>query len=141
MLPAIWPGDIVSISCQGTEEPDYPDVVLFKAERRLFVHRVLRSENGRLITRGDALPHCDPPVDVADVIGVVTEILRVRGSELVSMPVGRPSSGRRALAFVIRRSELARTIVLKWRRTFSQLSSVGMLGEESPGIDPPLRSG
>ena len=72
MLPAIWPGDIVSISCQGTEEPDYPDVVLFKAERRLFVHRVLRSENGRLITRGDALPHCDPPVDVADVIGVVT---------------------------------------------------------------------
>jgi len=59
--------------------------------RRLFAHRVVRTAESELITRGDALTDRDPPLRASEVLGVVVGI--IRGSRPV--PARAPSGGGR----------------------------------------------
>jgi signal peptidase I len=78
MLPAIRAGDILVVRRCAIEDFVSGDVVLFRSEQRLFAHRVTRKQPGAgaavLITKGDALSRCDPPVDSSQVLGRVTAI-------------------------------------------------------------------
>ncbi len=109
MLPALWPGDILIIRNQP-KTPSAGEIVLFLRYGRLFAHRVVRTMESELITRGDALPDRDPPVHLSEVLGVVVGVIR-DGPELV--PVAPPSYLQALVAFAIRRSEALYRMVLR----------------------------
>jgi signal peptidase I len=85
MVPAILPGDLVSIHRANLQDISLGEVVLFLREGRLFVHRVVArkvaahasdSDEPFLITRGDRLRHTDPPVSAPELLGRVVSIER-----------------------------------------------------------------
>jgi signal peptidase I len=85
MVPAILPGDLVSIHRASLQDISLGEVVMFLREGRLFVHRVVGrkvaanandSDAPFLITRGDRLPHEDPPVSAPELLGRVVTIER-----------------------------------------------------------------
>jgi signal peptidase I len=109
MLPAILPGDVLSIRQVSAAQAAAGDVVLFRREDRFFVHRVLRREAGGLVTRGDALAAADPPVADSELLGKVVAIER-RGR-----PVGpAATAGRRLASWVFARSPLAGRLFTRW---------------------------
>ncbi len=109
MLPALWPGDILIIRSRATA-PSTGEIVLFLRYGRLFAHRVVRTMESELITRGDALPDRDPPVHLSELLGVVVGVIR-DGSALV--PVTPPSLWQALVAFAVRRSEALYRMVLR----------------------------
>src|SRR5581483_11098755 len=78
MMPAIWPGDVLQVESSEGKVAAIGELVLFKRYERLFAHRVVRRGAGWLVTRGDAVPGCDPPIAESEVLGVVTGIIRGR---------------------------------------------------------------
>ena len=94
MLPAIRPGDIVTVRSGEPAEASPGDVVLFMRENRFFVHRVVRSEMSGLVTRGDAVPAEDPPVQPYEFLGFV--VATQRGPRLLPL-AGRLLSRLKAL--------------------------------------------
>jgi hypothetical protein len=89
MLPAVWPGDIVTIQRKEPSALLPGDIVLVECPGRLRLHRLITTrEDRRLVTRGDSLATDDPPVMPEEVLGIVTSIQR-RGS--VFSPPRRPS--------------------------------------------------
>ena len=104
MLPAIWPGDILSILPCGIAEAGLGDIVLFTRQGRLFAHRVVSRLGECLVTQGDGVPDPDPPVRPGELIGRVFEIIR-RGKTL--RPKARLSLGERIAAALASRSASA----------------------------------
>jgi len=82
MVPAVQPGDILSIQRANTSEISPGEIVLFARGGRLFAHRVLSTAGSSaqpcLITRGDRLPQNDPPVFASHLLGRVVSISRSR---------------------------------------------------------------
>jgi hypothetical protein len=85
MVPAILPGDLVSVHRANLQDISLGEVVMFLREGRLFVHRVVARkvaacENDPdepfLITCGDRLRHQDPPVSELELLGRVVSIER-----------------------------------------------------------------
>src|SRR5690349_17522257 len=80
MLPAIWPGDTVTVRGIQIAQLQLGDIVLFGRDDRLYAHRLIRKfiRDGRefLITRGDRHRQSDPPVSAEEVLGRVESILR-----------------------------------------------------------------
>ena len=85
MVPAMLPGDLVSVRRAGLDEISAGEVVLFLQNGRLFVHRVVgrnvvsaagNTEEPCLITRGDRVRHDDPPVSSKELLGRVVSIER-----------------------------------------------------------------
>jgi signal peptidase I len=85
MVPAMLPGDWVSVRRAGLDEISAGEVVLFLRNGRLVVHRVVgrnvvsdagNTEEPCLITRGDRLRHDDPPVSSKELLGRVVSIER-----------------------------------------------------------------
>ena len=85
MVPAMLPGDLVSIRRASLDEISVGEVVLFLQNGRLFIHRVVggnhvsaagNTEEPCLITRGDRLRHDDPPVSSRELLGRVVSIER-----------------------------------------------------------------
>jgi signal peptidase I len=72
MLPAIAPGQSVVVKC-GLE-PAVGDVVLFRSNSQIMVHRVTARAGPWLMTWGDANWLPDEPVEVSDVIGVLGDV-------------------------------------------------------------------
>lgn len=104
MLPAIWPGDILSIHPCGSAEAGLGDIVLFTRHGRMFAHRVVSRSGECLVTQGDGVPEPDPPVKPGELVGRVFEIIR-RGKTLRPKP--RLSLGGRLTAALARRSASA----------------------------------
>jgi signal peptidase len=111
MLPAIWPGDVLLVRPLGDTHFAKGNIVLFLRDGRLFAHRVVDRSGDRLITRGDAVPDCDPPVSASELLGVVAGIVRHDGSMRV-VP-SAPPMRHRMIAFAVRHSQLAYRMVLK----------------------------
>jgi signal peptidase I len=113
MLPSVWPGDVLVIDRATSKQVSKGDIVLFRRDRRLFVHRVLRkageSGNAAVLTRGDALPATDPPVSSNDLLGKVSLILR-NGQAIE--PRQRWRIFERAIAALARHSDIAARIVV-----------------------------
>ncbi len=80
MQPALYPGDLIVYRRIG-HEPVRGDLVVFRYDGTLVVHRVMRVRpDGSLVMRGDANADADPaPVDGDSV----------RGTVIAVMPVGR----------------------------------------------------
>jgi len=80
MLPAVWPGDTLVIERVASHEVRQGDIALFRRERRIFAHRVVGKNvdpgGETILTRGDSMPQCDPPVPNSDLLGRVCFILR-----------------------------------------------------------------
>src|SRR5579859_8146337 len=71
MLPAIWPGDRLTIRPAGAARPAVGEIALTIWPGGLRAHRVIaRSEQG-VITRGDALETADPLIANAAILGTV----------------------------------------------------------------------
>ncbi len=80
MMPALNPGDVISIQRAAIEEVSPGNIVLFSRGGRLFAHRVVEKLGGpddlRLITRGDRLRRNDPPVSQSELLGRVIRAQR-----------------------------------------------------------------
>lgn len=80
MLPALWPGDQLTIESIAHGELVPGDIVLVMRDHRFFVHRLIKSlwDQGRLswITKGDAAPRRDVAVFANELLGRVTNIQR-----------------------------------------------------------------
>lgn len=76
MLPAIRPGDVLTIRRHHPEELHPGQVVLYSHNGRLTAHRVLSVFGGLLLTQGDSLPTMDLPVQAHEVVGRVVSIER-----------------------------------------------------------------
>jgi len=74
MLPAIWPGDIVTIHSVRLSDVSRGDLVLFFRGQRFFVHRVLDVSDDSLLTRGDSVLGPDLPVSSQELLGRVVSI-------------------------------------------------------------------
>ena len=69
MLPTIRPGQRVVVQCG--RDPVVGEVVVFRRDDRVMVHRLTARSGTWLLTWGDANWLPDEPVDSADLIGVV----------------------------------------------------------------------
>jgi len=76
MLPAMWPGDVVTVRRLCIDEFLPGQIVLFRQKEKLTIHRVRRVAHSHLVASGDSLPCCDPPVSAEQVIGRVVSIER-----------------------------------------------------------------
>jgi signal peptidase I len=76
MLPFILDGDVVLVAPSGKSEILVGDVICYeKSPGRLFLHRVIKRDGERFVTKGDALAFTD--VVIADqVLGRVVAIER-----------------------------------------------------------------
>ena len=114
MLPAIWPGDILSIRRGDIAEALWGDIILFGRGGRLVAHRVVErtvcQDGIQWITRGDSLPGNDAPVSCHEMLGHVTAI--ERGSRRFIPHHSVPS---RLASWILSRSEIA-TCLLLWFR-------------------------
>ncbi len=91
MIPAIWPGDLLTIKPVGTSFPEIGEVVLTLNERGLQAHRVVERQetapSTAIVTRGDAMTVCDPVAPTSAVLGLIVarngRRLRAAPSQLV----------------------------------------------------------
>src|SRR5207237_3650565 len=66
MLPALWPGDCLTIRAHSIEEVQQGDIVLYARGGRFFIHRIMRKcpsgEETFRITRRGCMAEEDPPL-------------------------------------------------------------------------------
>jgi hypothetical protein len=80
MLPALWPGDLMTVQSAGIADIGLGEIVLFRLNRSLCLHRVVQNTGGSLITRGDSVPDPDPPVQPSAILGRLVAVQRGRRS-------------------------------------------------------------
>jgi hypothetical protein len=99
MLPSVWPGDLLTIQSVGADEIVPGDIVLVLRDSRFFIHRLVESRRDQVgilcITRGDAMPHNDPPNAASELLGRVAGIRR---ADQIFVPGRRLSTFHSALA-------------------------------------------
>jgi signal peptidase I len=120
MVPTLWPGDLVSVHCCDPSELEPDTIIVFRQEQRLIVHRLVHQAGGRLITRGDARPSLDEPVEPGNIVGRVENVMRN----------GRPVNPRfslwqKAVAAALRRSEWCTWFFLRFS---SRMRKMGVAG-------------
>jgi signal peptidase I len=112
MLPAVWPGDILSVHSHGVMAVLPGDIVLFGREGRLVAHRVVGrticQDTIQLVTRGDSVEGSDAPVSSHELLGRVTAI--ERGSRQL---IPAQSVGSRLISWILCRSGLATRMLLR----------------------------
>ena len=101
MLPALWPGDLLTVHSRQPEDVKRGEIVLYMRRGRFFIHRIVRTnpsdQDAFLITRGDSMPKNDLPVRRSEFLGKVTEIRRA-GS--IVLPARRLSRCSRILGYL-----------------------------------------
>jgi signal peptidase I len=120
MVPTLWPGDLVSVCCCDPSELQPDSIIVFRQKERLIVHRLMHRAGGRVVTRGDARPSLDDPIDPGDIVGRVENVMRN----------GRPvnpqlSVWRKTVAAALRRSEWCTWFFLRFS---SRMRRMGLPG-------------
>jgi signal peptidase I len=128
MVPALWPGDLVTVRRPDLSELQPGSIVVFRQNERLVVHRLMHWVGDRVVTRGDARPRRDQPVKASEVIGRVDSALRN------GRPVNlQPSLWHSVLASVFRRSQGCTEIYLRLASRMRRFGAGGaVLEPESP---------
>jgi hypothetical protein len=103
MLPVLWPGDLVSVRRCDFSHLQPGQIILHGQRQNLTLHRIVQVAADHLITRGDSLPDCDPPVMCAEILGRVLNISR---NGLAVSPEQAP--WQRVVAWILRRSHFLR---------------------------------
>jgi|SRR5271170_5753495 len=108
MVPALWPGDVITIRRRDIAELQPGQIVLSRRQRELVAHRIVWIRGDSVITRGDSLLLDDPPVNAFNIVGEVVSIDR-HGRPL------RPkqSFSQRTGSFILRRSGLCLRMTLR----------------------------
>jgi hypothetical protein len=136
MLPAVWPGDLLTITPVPYGAIRAGEIVLCVRNGRFCIHRLMHvgSINGdaNWITRGDSLAHHDPALPATAILGRVASI--ARGRRMLAPRPPTPLS--RMFAWILGRSDLLCKLVLRIRslrqRTWSQLGMSGGQRQFSP---------
>lgn len=116
MFPTIHKGDRLEIG--PAHQLRIGDVVLFRAELGIVCHRVAGiGADGGVRAEGDASPGRAEPLRAADVIGIVTGIVR-GGVRLSPAPVHRPSMVARLRRAVDHFATRCGTRVIAWGRSW-----------------------
>jgi signal peptidase I len=106
MLPAIWPGDVLLVRSQPSDQLQPGQILLYRRNGRLTAHRIIRIDGDHLLTRGDCVPALDQPVQANEIVGRVVGI--TRNGRAVKL---QPSLGQRVAAWVLRHSETCTRIL------------------------------
>ncbi len=115
MLPAIYPGDCLTVKSFGTKAPRCGDIVLCWRAGEFRVHRiasVLEKGSAKFyVLCGDALTEADPPVPAGELLGRVTSIASLGESF-------KPNSPHKIhlpfLRSIVRCSKVATVLLLRW---------------------------
>jgi len=123
MLPAIWPGDLVSIESAAPDSLVPGDLVLILQEGRFLLHRLIgrtqdEDEQPRWITRGDSMPQNDPPAATPELVGRVSRIHGRRHLPLNGQPTFLGSISARILCHCNLVRSLALRTGSRWRDWF-----------------------
>jgi signal peptidase I len=114
MVPAIFPGDLISVQRAVMSEISTGDIVLYEREGRMFAHRAVgcmqSPEGSQLIARGDRLRHNDPPVSSRELLGKVISIARGNSQK---RPASCLSGWERMIAYLLRNSDRATYLYLR----------------------------
>jgi Peptidase S24-like len=114
MLPSLWPGDLLTIQSAAYDEVVPGDIILVLRNDRFFIHRLVERRQDRdcisWITRGDAMPHNDPPAAASELLGRVAGIRRGHRN---FVPSRRVSLIHSALASMLCRWERFRSLALR----------------------------
>jgi hypothetical protein len=125
MLPAVWPGDLLTIQRAVYDEIAAGDIVLVLRDHRFCIHRLVGWQLGRdgllSVTRGDAMPQDDPPAAASEVLGRVASIRRGNRS---FVPSRRVSILHSALAWMLCRWSRFRSLALRIHGAYSQAVSL-----------------
>lgn len=129
MLPAIHPGDLLSVQRVDVKEILKGDVVVYAREEALIVHRVVKvmatvSPEPYLITRGDRLLRDDPQVLSPELIGRVSLVQRGQRSPSLR-PL--PSAAQQVLCLALRNSDLATYFYLRVSAFCREISYKGLM--------------
>jgi signal peptidase I len=120
MLPALRPGDVIEFDARGSTQAEPGDVVLYRRDESLVVHRVLARDNDCLITQGDSLAAPDATVPLADVLG--RAVVLNRGNRIVAgCQLFRP--GPPITRWWFRRFDLATRLLLRWDRITARIAA------------------
>ena len=128
MLPSVWPGDLLTVRRQSFSEFQSGEIVLYEREdgenaltrsygpaspkgRGFVAHRIVGRNGRQLITRGDSLRRNDAPVNEDQVLGRVVCV--TRNGRRIGLEFTRK---RRMAAWVLRRSDLAGRVLLRFAR-------------------------
>jgi len=119
MLPAIWPGDVLTISRISPKllEPD--QIVLYRRNGKLTAHRVVQVAHDHFLTRGDCVPSLDPPVPFSAMVGQVIAVCR--NGRAVKL---QPSPWQRTAAWFLRHSDLSIRLLLHLRAASGHLTEI-----------------
>jgi hypothetical protein len=114
MLPSVWPGDRLTIQSAAYDDVVPGDIVLVLCNNRFFVHRLVERRRGQdclwWITKGDAMPHNDPPAAAFELLGRVASIRR---ANRIFVPSRRVSLLHAAQGWMLCRSDRFRNLTLR----------------------------
>jgi signal peptidase I len=126
MVPAIHPGDVLSIQPVDPREVSRGDIVVYAREQVLIVHRIVRTSSDSsepyLVTRGDRLLQDDTPILPCELLGRVASIERKNRRVNIHPFLNR---AEQVLCLVLRRSERATSLFLRANALWSGLFSKG----------------
>jgi len=109
MYPTIRPGDTLEMERTERDALSAGDIVLFNRDRRLFAHRICKTDASATVTRGDAMPRDDAAVEEKELLGRVAVITRngkcIQPSKSLSLP-------QRAVAGLVRSSDFGARVVV-----------------------------
>jgi signal peptidase I len=111
MLPAIAPGQLVTVQC-GVE-PMVGDVAVFRYDDQVGVHRVVARSSIWLLTWGDNNPLPDDPVTPIRIIGAIRDVPGAPKSlhrKVLLWFLGSPSQPIEVLTHRVRLVYRARTV-------------------------------
>ena len=137
MIPAIYPGDLLTVRSHRIADARSGQIVLCLREGRFWAHRVMRKwrDGNRFLfsTRGDALPNEDPSLDESQLLGSVASIIRYGRPVEVAHIVG---PWMKILRVGVRHSSaLARTLLSSHLLRMRLLGgSNDLLGQPKPQI-------
>jgi signal peptidase len=118
MMPAIWPGDIITVRRCNIAELRLGQIVLSRRDEKLFAHRITSICGNLVTTRGDSLEYNDPAITVPDIIGQVIHL--VRNGRRVHL---RQSWWQNISSFILRRSDFCTRMTLRLGRRLRRLGS------------------
>jgi signal peptidase I len=107
MIPAIWPGDVLTVRHREPAELQPGQIVLYQREEMLIAHRITSIQGANVITRGDSVQREDASIGEREIVGEVVCVLR-NGRRVQT----RQTHLQRGASFFVRRSDSCKRMML-----------------------------